>query len=153
MHALATPVQQPHMRSIVREREIMVGGEEWRQHHTLKQQLLDLSNHLKNCRTLQNRGQHLFHTKTFKNGEFLCSRGCKVEKLAKMWWCDFREQDLRQVILLCINCRYNAVHLFFDLEHWPSYWTPKRDWMMAMNSRIFQFLQNSPLHLHQVAYS
>lgn len=24
---------------------------------------------------LQNRGQHLFHTKTFKNGEFLCSRG------------------------------------------------------------------------------
>lgn len=102
---------------------------------------------------LQNRGQHLFHTKTFKNGEFLCSRGCKVEKLAKMWWCDFREQDLRQVILLCINCRYNAVHLFFDLEHWPSYWTPKRDWMMAMNSRIFQFLQNSPLHLDQVAYS
>lgn len=147
MHALATPVQQPHKRSIVREREIMVGGEEWRQHHTLKQQLLDLSNHLKNC-NFKTEGNTCFIPKLSKMVNFFV-----VEELAKMWWCDFREQDLRQVILLCINCRYNAVHLFFDLEHWPSYWTPKRDWMMAMNSRIFQFLQNSPLHLDQVAYS
>lgn len=147
MHALATPVQQPHKRSIVREREIMVGGEEWRQHHTLKQQLLDLSNHLKNC-NFKTEGNTCFIPKLSKMVNFF-----EVEELAKMWWCDFREQDLRQVILLCINCRYNAVHLFFDLEHWPSYWTPKRDWMMAMNSRIFQFLQNSPLHLDQVAYS
>lgn len=147
MHALATPVQQPHKRSIVREREIMVGGEEWRQHHTLKQQLLDLSNHLKNC-NFKTEGNTCFIPKLSKMVNFF-----EVEELAKMWWCDFREQDLRQVILLCINCRYNAVHLFFDLEHWPSYWMPKRDWMMAMNSRIFQFLQNSPLHLDQVAYS
>lgn len=147
MHALATPVQQPHKRSIVREREIMVGGEEWRQHHTLKQQLLDLSNHLKNC-NFKTEGNTCFIPKLSKMVNFFV-----VEELAKMWWCDFREQDLRQVILLCINCRHNAVHLFFDLEHWPSYWTPKRDWMMAMNSRIFQFLQNSPLHLDQVAYS
>lgn len=147
MHALATPVQQPHKRSIVREREIMVGGEEWRQHHTLKQQLLDLSNHLKNC-NFKTEGNTCFIPKLSKMVNFFV-----VEELAKMWWCDFREQDLRQVILLCINCRYNARHLFFDLEHWPSYWTPKRDWMMAMNSRIFQFLQNSPLHLDQVAYS
>lgn len=147
MHALATPVQQPHKRSIVREREIMVGGEEWRQHHTLKQQLLDLNNHLKNC-NFKTEGNTCFIPKLSKMVNFFV-----VEELAKMWWCDFREQDLRQVILLCINCRYNAVHLFFDLEHWPSYWTPKRDWMMAMNSRIFQFLQNSPLHLDQVAYS
>lgn len=147
MHALATPVQQPHKRSIVREREIMVGGEEWRQHHTLKQQLLDLSNHLKNC-NFKTEGNTCFIPKLSKMVNFFV-----VEELAKIWWCDFREQDLRQVILLCINCRYNAVHLFFDLEHWPSYWTPKRDWMMAMNSRIFQFLQNSPLHLDQVAYS
>lgn len=57
------------------------------------------------------------HLKTEGN---TCSRGCKVEKLAKMWWCDFREQDLRQVILLCISCRYIAVHLFFDLNTGPA---------------------------------